>query len=141
MNFNTIGTVFKKSTVTRVRFFKIIVALIISNLFFFLLFSPGSSSPQEPVKELSGWVEVQLEGHLFTPFGTGKKVILVNRKRGQQVEGLLQGEKDLGGLYNILIKEKDALMVLHQESWEILPYLQNFKLATRAKGDDREIHY
>ncbi len=73
------GIISKKNTKTKTWWLKLGVALVLSNVFFFLLFGGDNTSSAETTHMPEGLVEVQLEARLHTPFQKGKKVLLVSR--------------------------------------------------------------
>lgn len=133
------GTILKKNTKTKDWWLKLAVALILSNVFFFLLFSEEAPQEISPVAT-AGWVEVQLRADLMTPFQKGKKILLVHRSGGQRIEGMLKNAIDLEGRLTILVKENEAAPLFLKQSWEILPYIANLKIPP-LKGEMHEIRY
>ncbi|HXH74790.1 MAG TPA: hypothetical protein VNJ08_07475 [Bacteriovoracaceae bacterium] len=135
-----VGTILKKNTRTKVWWMKLAVAIILSNVFFFALFS----SPAMPVEitNRAGWVEAQFKGELMTPFHSGKKVVLLNRKRAIQMEGVLQGDINTEGKYTAWVKESEASTLFQFSEWEILPHLKGLKIAVIKKNRmNHEIRY
>ena len=133
------GTILKKNTKTKAWWLKLGIALILSNVFFFLLFS--EEAPQDINPGVTpGWVEVQLRADLMTPFQKGKKILLIHRSGGQRIEGMLKDAIDLEGRLTILVKENEAAPLFLKQSWEILPYIANLKLPA-LKGEMHEIRY
>lgn len=140
MNFEKIGTAFKKNTKTK--WLKIGIALVLSNIFFFMLFSGDSEVKRETSTTPEGWVEVQLSAQLMTPFHSGKKVLIVHRNARKKLEGVLQAsqEGELGKI-TVLVKETEAHALFQHETWEVLPYLRNLTFATVRKEESHEIRY
>ena len=69
------GIISKKDTKTKQWWLKLGIALILSNIFFFLLFSGNEvQSPEQEPSLPAGWVEIQLKAELMTPFHEGKKI-------------------------------------------------------------------
>lgn len=135
-----IGSVLKKDTKTKVWWVKLGVCLILSNVFFFLLFSGDSEVKQESRPE--GWVEVQLEAQLLTPFQSGKKVLLIHRSARKKLEGVLQATgKDEPGKITVLVKEEEAQALFHYETWEVLPFLKHLTFGAIKKEASHEIRY
>lgn len=135
-----LGTLLKKNTKPKIWWMKLGVALILSNIFFFVLFSGESEvSAEVPPLNPQGYVEVQLEAELKTPFQLGKKILLVNRHGRKKLEGMLQGEQ-LGKI-TVLVKEDEAHALFQHESWEVLPYLKNLHFAVAIKEASHEIRY
>lgn len=134
-----IGTILKKNTKTKA--LKIATAIILSNVFFFMLFS-GDSEVKQETGTPSGWVEVQLNAELLTPFHSGKKVLIVHRIGRKKLEGVLQnaGAGELGKI-TVLVREEEANALFHHETWEVLPYLKNLTFAQVRKEVSHEIRY
>lgn len=143
-----IGTLLKRSTSTsspkqKVWWIKLGIALVLSNVFFFVLFAGDSEVKSgTPSGIPAGWVEVQLSAELMTPFQLGKKVLLVQRTARKKLEGVLQapGADQLGKI-TVLVKESEAQALFHHESWEVLPYLKHLSFATARKDFSHEIRY
>lgn len=138
-----IGTVLKKNTKTKQWWIKLGVALILSNVFFFLLFSGDSEVKQVEVSGIpAGWVEVQLNAELMTPFHSGKKVLIVHRIGRKKLEAVLQepGTSEIGKI-TILVKETEAHALFQHETWEVLPYLKNLTFTSVRKEESHEIRY
>ena len=136
-----IGTIFKENTKTKLWWSKLGIALIISNLFFFLLFGGNSEAVQE-VSTPQGWVEVQVNASLLTPYQQGKRVLLLHRQGRKKLEGILLMEApDQLGKITLLVKEDEAATLFRFENWEILPYLKNLHFTASTKEIGHEIHY
>lgn len=141
-----IGTTFRKDTRTKIQgkaqlWAKLGVALILSNIFFFLLFSGDSEVKQENAIP-EGWVEIQLQADLLTPFHYGKKVLIVHRIGRKKLEGVLQASgTDETGRITVLVKESEAHSLFQYESWEVLPFLKELKFVTVNKRETHEIRY
>lgn len=136
-----IGTIFKENTKTKLWWGKLGVALIISNIFFFLLFG-GSSEAVQEISLPQGWVEVQVNASLLTPFQQGKRVLLLHRQGRKKLEGILLVEtSDQLGKITLLVKEDEASTLFRFENWEILPYLKNLHFTASTKEVGHEIHY
>ncbi len=133
------GTSLKFDTKNKVRFFKIGAAFILSNIFFFLLFSGEDDKKSPPTPE--GWVEVQLEAQLLTPFHSGKKVLLLNRSGRRKLEGVLQAQSVQDLKLTILVREAEAHELFQFERWEILPFLKHMNFATIKREQSHEIRY
>lgn len=139
-----IGTALAKNTKSKIWWMKMGMALILSNIFFFLLFSGNSEVKQESAYSgvPEGWVEVQLEAHLLTPFQNGKKVLIVQRNAGKKLEGVLKasGADELGRI-TVLVKEDEANALFQYSTWEVLPYLKHLTFTTVQKEQSHEIRY
>lgn len=136
MTSESVGTRLKKNTKI-----KLGLALVLSNVFFFLLFGSGSKVKQETGTPI-GWVEVQLSAELFTPFHSGKKVLIVNRNGRKKLEGVLQTPAtEIPGRMTVLVKEAEAHALFQHETWEVLPYLKNLNFASVKKEASHEIRY
>lgn len=134
-----VGEILKKNTKTKVWWMKLGIALILSNIFFFVLFSGDSEVKQETSSIPQGWVEMQLQAELLTPFHSGKKVLVVHRLGRKKLEGVLQNSNE--NKITVLVKEEEAHALLQFESWEILPYLKNLNFASVKKEVSHEIRY
>jgi hypothetical protein len=137
-----IGTALKKNTKTKIWWLKLGIALILSNVFFFLLFS-GDKKQEKTSQEIpDGWVEIQLEAHLMTPFQNGKKVLIIQRKQQKKIEAVLKElSLDEMGRITVLVREEEAAAFFHYSSWEVLPYLKHLTFAAMPKGKNHEIRY
>lgn len=134
-----IGTLLKQNTKTK--WMKMGVALVLSNIFFFLLFSGDSEVKQETRSGTpEGWVEVQLEAQLLTPFQSGKKVLIVHRSARKKLEGVLQDAQELGRI-TVLVKEEEANALFQYSTWEVLPYLKHLTFTNVQKDPGHEIRY
>ena len=136
-----VGPILKKNTKTRIWWIKLGVALILSNIFFFILFSSDSEVKQVDTGVPAGWVEMQLSAELFTPFHSGKKVLLVHRFARKKLEGVLQTPATETGRITVLVKEDEAHALLQHDSWEILPFLKNLHFSSVRKEVSHEIRY
>lgn len=136
-----LGTIFKENTKTKLWWSKLVVALIISNIFFFLLFGGNSEAVQENSIP-AGWVEVQVNASLSTPFQSGKRVLLIHRLGRKKLEGLLKMETpEDPGKVTLLVKEDEAATLFSYENWEILPYIKDLPFTARVKERSHEIRY
>ncbi len=141
-----IGTSFRKNTRNKIPekaqwWAKLAMALVLSNIFFFILFSGDSEVKQESgIPE--GWVEIQLRAELLTPFHYGKKVLIVHRPGRKKLEGVLQAlSTDETGRITVLVKEAEANSLFQHESWEVLPFLKELNFVTVNKRETHEIRY
>lgn len=139
-----IGTLLKKSTKNKTWWLKLGGALMLSNIFFFLLFG-GSSEVKSEVTDASGvptgWVEAQIMADLLTPFQKGKKVLLIQRIQGKKIEALLKESGNNEGKIVVLVKEEEAHGLFLSEGWEVLPYLKQLSFNRTKKDYSHEIHY
>ncbi len=138
-----IGTVLKKNTKTKVWWAKLAVAIVLSNIFFFVLFGGDSNIKNETIVGIpEGWVEVQLNAELLTPFHSGKKVLIIHRIGRKKLEGVLQAPgADQPGKITLLVKESEAHALFQFDSWEVLPYLKHMNFAVTKKETSHEIRY
>ena len=134
-----VGILLKKNTKTRTWWAKLAICIVLSNIFFFLLFGASESAPQPLPKTSDGVVEVQLSAQLLTPFQEGKKVLFVNRGARRRVEGVLKTAAEAGVIASV--NEKDALILLAEAHWEVLPYLKDFRFTEVRRGETYEIRY
>jgi hypothetical protein len=138
---NIVGTALKKNTKTKQWWAKLAVAIVISNIFFFLLFS-GSETEIEKSSIPEGWVEIQVRAELLTPFHSGKKVLLLHRLGRKRVEAMLEtSPQEPEGRFTVLVKESEAESLLQHESWEIVPFLKTLSFARIKTGVSHEIRY
>ena len=137
-----IGTILKKNTKNKLWWFKLGLSLIISNLFFFILFSKPESETKQTQVSTPGKVEIQLQAQLLTPFQTGKKVLIVHRKGRKKIEGVLisQQLEDMSR-FTVLVSEKEANSLFHLSDWEILPYMKFLSFVSNIKDHQHEIRY
>lgn len=121
---------------------KLVIALILSNIFFFMLFSSDETSKVE--KTYQG-VEVIIEGKLLTSFEENKEVLLTHPNSGLKIKARLLTHPDMQDHYLILAEESDALKILARPlQWNILPYLKNYSLRSPkqlTQEIDHEIHF
>jgi hypothetical protein len=137
-----IGSTLKKNT-KKIWWIKLGIALIVSNIFFFILFK-GNSEFQTDGHVIipTGWVEVQLNAELMTPFHSGKKVLIIHRTGRKKLEGVLQNPSSSEpGKITILVREAEAHTLFLHESWEVLPYLRNLNFVSARKKESHEIRY
>ena len=138
---NIVGTALKKNTKTKQWWAKLAIAIVISNIFFFLLFS-GSETEIEKSTIPEGWVEIQVRAELLTPFHSGKKVLLLHRLGRKRVEAMLEtSPQEPEGRFTVLVKESEAESLLQHESWEIVPFLKTLSFARIKTGVSHEIRY
>lgn len=136
------GTLLNKNTKTKIWWAKLAVAIVISNIFFFLLFSGSETSPVISKGVPDGWVEMQIRADLLTPFHSGKKVLLIQRQARKQLEAMLDtATTDPEMRYTILVKESEAEILLKHDGWEIVPFLKKLTFAPISKGTEHEIRY
>ena len=142
MTSRTIGTDSKKNSVKpKVWWIKLGGGFILSNLFFFLLFS-GNESPAAATDTPKGWVEIHVKAELLTPFQMGKKILLVHRTSRTSLESMLKNfPPEPEGHFTVLVKESEAHFLLEHERWEILPFLKTLSFAPIIRGESHEIHY
>lgn len=134
------GTILSKNTKTKVWWIKLGIALVLSNIFFFILFGNEDPVVAPEIKTPEGVVEVQLPAILLTPFQKGKKVWLINRVYKKQVEAVLQNEAE--GKFEILVKEESAPILFQYEIWEILPFIKTLNFQKKyTPGVIHEIRY
>ncbi len=137
-----VGTILKKNTKTKVWWMKLGLALILSNIFFFVLFS-GKETEASPLPQAAAnHVEVQLIAQLSTPFVEGKKVLLVHRGSGASITGVLKAYQAEAGIHVVSVHENEANQIFQHEHWEILPYIKNLSFKRRhTQGATHEIRY
>jgi hypothetical protein len=141
MNSKIVGTVSKKNIKNISWWIKLGLALILSNIFFFALFSKNETS-QDSLAIPSGWVELQIRAELLTPFQTRKKVLLINRPERKRIEGILETNAvEPEGRFTVLVKESEAVALLKFGHWEIVPFLKTFEFPHVKQGVSHEIRY
>lgn len=134
-----IGTIFRKSTKTKIWWLKLSLTLILSNLFFFLLFAGENSEVKQDLAP-GGMVEVQISAELLTPFQSGKKVLLIHRSGRKKIEGMLK-EFSPEQKITALVSEEEAHVLFQHEGWEILPFIKHLSFAPRKYEATHEIRY
>lgn len=132
----------KPSTKTKVWWIKLGVAIVLSNIFFFVLFSGSETETVKSSGIPEGWVEIQVRAELLTPFHSGKKVLLLQRNARKQVEAMLEASpQEPEGRFTVLVKETEAQALLTYDSWEIVPFLKTLSFAPVSRGAGHEIRY
>jgi hypothetical protein len=136
------GTILKKDTKTKVWWMKLGVAIVLSNIFFFILFSGSETQATATSSIPEGWVEMQVRAELLTTFQSGKKVLLLHRNGRKKVEAMLETSPlEPEGRFTVLVKETEAEALLKFESWEIVPFLKTLTFAPLSRGAQHEITY
>lgn len=143
MNLEKNGTHSSRNIKNKLWWMKLSIALVVSNIFFYLIFTSDQAKGQPLRAALTGaLVEAQLEAQLLTPFQSGKKVLIIQRERGLKIEGVLQGlSTEVPGRVTVLVKENEASALFFHRDWEILPFLRELTLVTKSKGGTHEIRY
>ena len=146
------GVDLKKNTnqtnnISKNKIIKFCLVLILSNIFFFMLFS---SDERAPVHGRKIGVEIIIEGKLLTSFEEHKEVLLTHSPSGQKIRATLRSALESqsgteGTQYLVSSSEEDALKILKYPSgWTILPYLKNYSLHQPKRliqEIDHEIHF
>lgn len=141
MTSKIVGTVSNKNIKNKSWWLKLALALILSNIFFFALFSKSETS-QDSLAIPSGWVELQIRAELLTPFQARKKVLLINRFERKRIEGLLEtNASEPEGRFTVLVKESEAVALLKFSQWEIVPFIKTFEFPHINSGVSHEIRY
>jgi hypothetical protein len=136
------GNVLKKNTKNKIWWAKLGVAIVLSNIFFFVLFSGSETRPSATPSIPEGWVEIHVRAELLTPFQSGKKVLLLHRHARKKVEAMLETSPiEPEGRFTVLVKETEAEALLKYESWEIVPFLKTLTFSPLSRGVNHEIHY
>ncbi len=136
------GTILKKDTKTKLWWMKLGVAIVLSNIFFFVLFSGSEIKEGTTSSVPEGWVEIQVRAELLTPFQSGKKVLLLHRDGRKRVEAMLEtSPQEPEGRFTVLVKETEAEALLKYETWEIVPFLKTLTFAPFSRGVEHEIRY
>ncbi len=136
------GIISQKNTKTKIWWIKLGIALVLSNVFFFLLFGGDNTSSAESRYVPEGQVEVQLEARLHTPFQNGKKVLLVQRTARKKIPAVLNHPgNELDQRVTVLVHEADANQLFQYENWEIIPLITELHFKTINLREDHEIRY
>lgn len=136
------GNILKKDTKTKVWWMKLGIAIVLSNIFFFVLFSGSETKAPATSSIPEGWVEIQVRAELLTPFHSGKKVLLLHRNARKKVEAMLETSPlEPEGRFTVLVKETEAEALLKYDSWEIVPFLKTLTFAPLSRGTQHEIRY
>ena len=136
------GTILNKNTKTKLWWMKLAVSIVLSNIFFFVLFS-SNEKPSVPTSSIpEGWVELQVKAELLTTFQSRKKVLLLHREGRKRVEAVLEtSPQEPEGRFTVLVKETEVEALLKYESWEIVPFLKTLTFAPLHTGVHHEIRY
>ena len=136
------GTILNKNTKTKLWWMKLAVSIVLSNIFFFVLFS-SNEKPSVPTSSIpEGWVELQVKAELLTTFQSRKKVLLLHREARKRVEAVLEtSPQEPEGRFTVLVKETEVEALLKYESWEIVPFLKTLTFAPLHTGVHHEIRY
>jgi hypothetical protein len=119
---------------------KIGIALVVSNIFFFLLFSGGDETTVNTL--IPGYVEIEVRGELSTSFAEGKKVSVINKRRTIKVDAqLLRYHSEPDSKVLLQVDEKDAHQLLAPDNWEIFPLLSTYQVALPLPKEAHEIRY
>ena len=141
MIFKNDGTNLKKNMKTKLWWMKLGLALILSNIFFFVLFS-GDDKKMAESSIPDGWVELQVKGDLLTSFLKGKRVLLVSRLARKQVEAILHAPAaEIEGRITVLVRETEAPILFKHEQWETLPFIKTLSFNPVIQGEGHEIRY
>ena len=136
------GTILKKNTKTKLWWMKLAASIVLSNIFFFVLFSKNET-PSMPTSSIpEGWVELQVRAELLTTFQSRKRVLLLHREGRKRVEAVLEtSPQEPEGRFTVLVKETEVEALLKYESWEIVPFLKTLTFAPLHTGVHHEIRY
>lgn len=136
------GTILKKNTKTKLWWMKLAISLVLSNIFFFVLFSSNEKPSLPPSSLPEGWVELQVKAELLTTFQSRKRVLLLHREGRKRVEAVLEtSPQEPEGRFTVLVKETEVEALLKYESWEIVPFLKTLNFAPLHTGVHHEIRY
>lgn len=139
MTFKPSGKNLKRAIAEKPRVIKFAVALLFSNLFFFLLFGENAPESEEPPM-VAGAVALHLEARVRTPLRPGMRVLIVNHARREKVEASYRsGNED--GRVTVEVPEEEAPLLLRGSDWEILPLIRNLAFQNRPSGVSHEIRY
>jgi hypothetical protein len=138
--FNNDGTDLKKKIKNKTWWIKLMLALITSNILFFLMFSGNSSN--DTAGPADGEIEIEIKAEMLTPFRPGKRVLVLNHARNLKVEAsLLTYNAEPESRVTLLVKEEDGHKLLDSNQWEILPYLKTLQIAQQTVREQHEIRY
>ena len=136
------GTILKKNTKTKLWWMKLAASLVLSNIFFFVLFSSNEKPSLSTASIPEGWVELQVKAELLTTFQSRKRVLLLHREGRKRVEAVLEtSPQEPEGRFTVLVKETEVEALLKYESWEIVPFLKTLTFAPLHTGVHHEIRY
>jgi len=141
VNSKITGTLLNKNTKTKIWWLKLAIAIILSNIFFFVLFSKDEKN--EVISSIpNGWVEIQVRAELLTSFQSRKKVLLLHREGRRKIEAMLEtSPMEPEGRFTVLVKESQAETLLKYENWEIIPFLKTMSFFPNKNGVTHEIRY
>jgi len=140
MLFKKNGTSFKLDTKNKTFIIKIAAALVLSNIFFFILFSPSDEIEEKSLSDNE--VEIHLQVTFHTSFQKGKKVLLIHRKTQRMVEAKLQDwVNEETQTLSVSVQDTQAQRVIDLTGWEVVPYIKQYTFAQTSKGDQYEIRY
>ena len=136
------GTILKKNTKTKLWWMKLAVSIVLSNIFFFVLFAKNEKPSVTTSSIPEGLVELQVKAELLTTFQSRKKVLLLHREGRKRVEAVLEtSPQEPEGRFTVLVKETEVEALLKYESWEIVPFLKTLTFAPLHTGVHHEIRY
>ena len=136
------GTILKKNTKTKLWWMKLAVSIVLSNIFFFVLFAKNEKPSVTTSSIPEGWVELQVKAELLTTFQSRKRVLLLHREGRKRVEAVLEtSPQEPEGRFTVLVKETEVEALLKYESWEIVPFLKTLTFAPLHTGVHHEIRY
>lgn len=137
-----IGSILRKNSKSKLWWIKLGLSIIVSNIFFFILFSNPKGETRNQTTPHPEGVEVQVEALLLTPFQTGKKILVINRRKKIMIAGVLQTQYlEDPKKFTVLVNENEAGTIFHYSNWEILPYLKKFRFKESKKEKTHEIYY
>ncbi len=116
---------------------KIILLILISNLFFYFLFFPADREVQTEINE--DLIELKVDAKLMTSFHIRKEVTLHHSLTNKNIDALLISPPDEEGLITIATDIESGKILLTSSNWRIIPPI---KLnVSHLKGESREIKY
>jgi hypothetical protein len=126
-----------KINIDKTRWIKTGIALILSNVFIYLVFT---NEPKEEISQ-NGSVEIELRAELYTSYSSHKKVSVMNKQRTIKVDGrLVSYSSDPESKVLVEVDEADAYLLIKKDSWEVYPLLTNYKLSPPQRNH-HEIRY
>lgn len=139
MNFAKIGKSLKLATSDRPKLLKIALALVLSNIFFFLLIGGSDEESENPATPM-GSVAIHLEARILTPLFPGKRIHIVSHSLGEKIEGTFRSHQEDGRI-TVEVQEDVASVLFKKSDWEILPPLKNLAFQQKKNGAIHEIRY
>lgn len=142
MNLRKNGMSLKLATKDKRWWFKLSIAIILSNILFFLFFHENEVQGADMIRHPDD-VEIRIQADLFTSFSAGKKILIINREGRISRPGILIAEhidEEIKS-YTIQVDQKYVNELLNTSSLQILPYIREITFKPSPKRYDYEIRY